>query len=228
MRRSITLVLAAALLAYGSGGFFEGRSRAGAQERGSSGGFTTAERARLAQGQLVERRRLERHGAYLYFGGTSFQTIDRPLDEVWRALRDPDHYRDLLPQVERTTIVERGVLSNVLRFDHAVSLVRASYHLRVNRDDARHDLAFELDTTRPNDIRAVRGFCQLAEWPGASPRTLVSWGILASLDDGLASDFLRPQLHDWMLRVPTTMRSFLHGRGRRMFVADSGQRSAHH
>ncbi len=226
MRRSILVTLAAALLAYGAWGSFEDGSRVGAEERGGGGGFTAAERTRLAEGRLVERRRLERHGAYLYFGGTSFQIIERPVDEVWRALRDPDHYRDLLPQVEHATVVERGVHTTVVRFEHAVSLVRASYHLRVLRDDSRHDLSFDLDTTRPNDIRAARGFCQLAEWPGASPRTLVSWGILASLDDGIASDFLRPQLHDWMLRVPTTMRTFLHGRGRGMFVADRGQGSS--
>ena len=80
-------------------------------------------------------------------------------------------------------------------------------------------MTFDLDPRRPNDVRAARGFLTLSRWPDDPDRTLVSWGILAAVDDGLVGDLVRPQLHDWMLRVPSTMRRYLHGAGRELFVA---------
>lgn len=191
-----------------------------------SRGFSDAEREVLAAGRLVAHRRMEHRGQLVHFGGTSFQTVDRPLDEVWRAVRDPANYRNLLPQVESVTVVSRGQDEGVIRIEHAYGLIRAAYHLRLRFDPSRHDLSFDLDPSRPNDVRSARGFMTLSEWPGDPGRTLVSWGILAAVEDGILGGLVRPQLHQWMLRVPTTMRSYLQGRGRTRFLADSGHGSS--
>jgi carbon monoxide dehydrogenase subunit G len=217
LRRTSQLIALALVLAAGAAG------RSGAQQGQS--GFSADERATLDSGRIVVRRRTERRGGLTHFGGTSFQRIDRPLDQVWRAVRDPSNYRSLLPQVESVRTVSRGEHEAVVRLEHAYSVVHAAYHLRVTFDDTRHDLSFDLDPRRPNDVRAARGFCSLQRWPGAEGSTLVSWGILAAVDDGLVGGIVRPQLHDWMLRVPTTMRSYLHGAGRERFLAD--RRGAH-
>ncbi|AKF05424.1 SRPBCC family protein [Sandaracinus amylolyticus] len=193
----------------------------GAQDRG----FSDAERSVLAAGRLIARRRVEQRGNLVHFGGTSFQTVDRPLTEVWRAVRDPANYRNLLPQVESVSVVSRGEHEGVIRIEHAYGLIRAAYHLRLRFADGRHDLTFDLDATRPNDVRSARGFMTLSEWPGDPGRTLVTWGILAAVDEGILGGLVRPQLHAWMLRVPTTMRSYLQGRGRSRFLADSGHAS---
>jgi carbon monoxide dehydrogenase subunit G len=192
----------------------------GAQDRSE---FSTAERATLEEGRLVAHRRMERRGDLIHFGGTSFQTVDRPLSEVWRAVRSPSTYRDLLPQVESVSVVARGESDAVVRVEHAYGVIRAAYHLRLRFDERARDVTFDLDATRPNDVRSARGFLTLTEWPTDPNRTLVSWGILAAVDDGFVGGIVRPQLHNWMLRVPTTMRSFLQGRGRTRFLADSGQ-----
>lgn len=194
----------------------------GAQQRSE---FSDAERAALAAGSLVAHRRMERRGDLVHFGGTSFQTVDRPLAEVWRAVRNPSTYRDLLPQVESVSVVARGTDDAVVRVEHAYGLIRAAYHLRLRFEARTRDVTFDLDPTRPNDVRSARGFLTLSEWPDDPSRTLVSWGILAAVDDGFVGGLVRPQLHNWMLRVPTTMRSFLQGRGRTLFLADSGQSS---
>lgn len=186
-------------------------------------GFSDSEREVLAAGRLIARRRMEQRGSLVHFGGTSFQTVDRPLEEVWRAVRDPENYRNLLPQVESVRVVSRGADEGVIRIEHAYGLIRAAYHLRLRFDGSRHDLTFDLDASRPNDVRSARGFMTLSEWPGDPGRTLVSWGILAAVEDGILGGLVRPQLHAWMLRVPTTMRSYLQGRGRSRFMADSGR-----
>jgi carbon monoxide dehydrogenase subunit G len=190
---------------------------------GGRSSFSDAERSTLGAGRLVSHRRIERRGEYVHFGGTSYQTVDRPLAEVWRAAREPSHYRDILPQVESVSVVSRAASEAVVRIEHAYGILRASYHLRVRYEEGAHSVSFDLDPRRPNDVHSARGFMHLTAWPDDPRRTLVSWGILASVDNGLVGGFVRPQLHDWMLRVPTTMRSYLQGRGRTLFLADSGQ-----
>ena len=211
-----TLVLAALATVLVVGASVVDRPLVGAQDSG----FSSSERRTLDAGRIVVRRRVEDRNGLLHFGGTSFQRIDRPIDEVWRAIREPSNYRSLLPQVESVRTVSRGDGEAVIRLEHAYSIVHAAYHLRVRFDDARRDLSFDLDSRRPNDVRAARGFCTLARWPGNDGSTLVTWGILAAVDDGLVGSLVRPQLHDWMLRVPTTMRSYLQGAGRRLFLAE--------
>jgi hypothetical protein len=191
------------------------RAEAGAE-------FSEAERNSLQAGRLVTRRRTERQGSTIHFGGTSFQTIERPLHEVWRAVRNPSMYRELLPNVHAIQVVERSADDAVVRFEHTYGPIRAGYHLRLTFSERSTDVSFVLDTSRPNDVRSARGFLTLSPWPNDPNRTLVSWGILAGVDDGFVSGLVRPQLHDWMLRVPTTMRRFLQGRGRTRFLADSG------
>ncbi len=182
-------------------------------------GFAEAERTQLVAGRLVSRRRTEHHDGRVFFGGTSFQAIDRAPDHVWRAVRDPEHFRDMLPRVEGIQVVARGDRFMVARFTHAYGVISASYHLRLTYDDEERDLTFRLDETRPNDVRSATGFLQVQTWPGRRDRALVTWGIMTSLDDGIVEGMLRPRLHEWMLRVPQTMRWFLHGRGRDLFMA---------
>lgn len=221
MRLTRRAVAVLALAALGLASLASLAPRGSAQDEGGEQ-FTDAERRALDAGRLVAHRRSERRGSLVHFGGTSFQTIDRPIEEVWRAVSDAATYRSLLPQVESVRVVARGEHDAVVRLEHAYGILRAAYHLRLRFDDDRYDLAFDLDTSRPNDVRSARGFLTLSEWPGDRRRTLVSWGILAAVDDGLVGGLVRPQLHHWMLRVPTTMRGYLEGAGRTRFLADSG------
>lgn len=185
-------------------------------------GFTAAERASLEAGRLVMRRREERRGALVHFGGTSFQVVDRPIVDVWLALQDPSSYRNLLPQVASVRTVRRVGREATVRLEHSYGLVHATYHLRFRFDPARHDVSFDLDPSLPHDIHSATGFATLSPWPGRDDRTLISWGILAAIDEGIVSAMIRPQIHDWMLRVPATMRAHLHGAGRTQYVADRG------
>lgn len=181
-----------------------------AQTEAQESGFSEGERAALEAGRIVIRRRTERHDGRNYFGGTSFQAVDRSPDQVWRAVREGTHFREMLPRVESVRVVARGDQHVIARFEHAYGLISAAYHLRLTYNDAHRDLTFRLDDTRPNDVRAATGFLEVRPWPGRRDRTLVTWGIMAALDDGIVEGMLRPRLHEWMLRVPQTMRSFLH------------------
>jgi carbon monoxide dehydrogenase subunit G len=172
-------------------------------------GFSSGERRAIASGELVERPSGESRGARQYLGGASYRVIDRPAAEVWQALNDSGNFRHMLPNTSESAVVQRYDDGVVLRIGHHYGLIGASYHLRLRyHDDTRH-LDFELDTSRSNDIAAARGFCEVSQYDGDVNRTLVTWA--ARVDPGAAIFLapLRPEIQRWVLRVPSTMRTYL-------------------
>ena len=213
---ALTLVAAAA-----SGG---GPARADDTDRG--GGFRDTERSALHDGRLVTRPREETRDGARFMGGTSFQVIDRPADEVWRALQDTAHYRHMFPQLEAAEVVAEDDSSTVVRFEHAAGPIHASYHLRLRFDEETRDISFDLDQERGGDLRAAHGFMTIRQYPRDEARTVLTWGLLADIGDGMLLDMVRGEIHRWMLRVPTTIRTYLHGRGRDLYHGEDEGRSS--
>lgn len=180
---------------------------AAAQERG----FTGEERRRLADGELILRPVARRRGTLRLVGGSSWQVIDRPAEVTWRALCDAGSYRRMLPAAQDARVVAHRPGQRVVRVSHAVGFVSARYHLRMRYDHDRRDIAFSLDESRPNDLRAAWGFISVAPFEGDPERSLLSFGVMADLGGGVLGGILRGQIHDWMLRVPSTIRDYLHG-----------------
>lgn len=172
-------------------------------------GFSSTERRAIATGELVERPSGDSRGARSYLGGASYRVIDRPADEVWQALHDAGNFRHMLPNTSESSVVQRHDDGVVLRIGHHYGLIGASYHLRLRYHDASRHLDFELDPSRSNDIAAARGFCELSQYDGDANRTLVTWA--ARVDPGPAIFLapLRPEIQRWVLRVPSTMRTYL-------------------
>ena len=110
-------------------------------------------------------------------------------------------------------IVSHRPGERVVRIRHAVGLVRAQYHLRMTYDHDQRDVAFRLDRQRPNDLRAAWGFLNVRAYEDDPNRSIVSYGVMADLGGGMLGSVLRGQVHDWLLRVPETVRHYLHGSG---------------
>lgn len=171
-------------------------------------GFTGAERRAIASGELVERPSVDARGAR-YLGGASYRVIDRPADEVWAALHDGGNYRYMLPNTSESTVVQTTEDGLVLRVGHHYGMVGATYHLRLRFDDAAQRLEFGLDPSRTNDIASARGFCELARYDADPDRTLVTWAARVDPGDSMFLDPLRGEIQRWVLRVPSTMRTYL-------------------
>ncbi len=177
-------------------------------------GFSADERRRLEAGELVVRPVARRRGALRLIGGSSWQVVDQPPEVTWRALCDAAHYDRMLPAAQDTRVVAHRPGQRVVRVEHAVGFVHASYHLRMRYDHERRDISFALDDRRPNDLRAAWGFLAVAPFEDDPARTLVSYGVMADPGGGVLGGIMRGQIHDWMLRVPSTIRAYLHGSGR--------------
>ncbi len=186
------------------------------QERAN--GFTADERERLEHGQLVARPVTRRRGSLRLIGGSSWQVVDQPLDVTWRALCDARSYRRMLPGADEANVVAHEPGQRIVRVSHAVGFVHASYHLRMSYDHDRHDISFRLDDRRPNDLRAAWGFISISRYQDDPSRTLVSYGVMADVGDGMLGGILRGQIHEWMLRVPTTIRDYLRGPAQRRYL----------
>jgi hypothetical protein len=207
----ISTALLASLLALGGAAI--------AQEAGAaSRDFTAEERQRLEAGDLVIRPMTRRRGSLRLIGGSSWQVVERSPSSTWRALCDPRSYRSMLPAAEDARVVAHRPGQRVVRVSHAAGFVRASYHLRMRYDHERHDIAFRLDEGRPNDLRAAWGFIGVAPYDGDSERSLVSYGVMADVGGGVLGGVMRGAIHDWMLRVPSTIRGYLHGSARHRYL----------
>ena len=181
--------------------------------------LTAQERRTLRQGHIVTRPSTERRGPLRLFGGTSYIVVDLPVDAVWRALTDrSSRYRHMLPQVHRAREISRnGDESREIRFEHEVGPIDASYVLRFEYDPDARTVVFRLAANHPHDIRAAWGFFRVR---ATGDRTLVSFGAMVDVGDGLLTGSLQSRLHEWVLKIPWTFKQYLEGSGRRHYVAD--------
>jgi hypothetical protein len=179
-------------------------SVAGAQ--GSGEAFTDAERQRLRAGELVVRNVSRREGRYRMVGGTSWQRVHAPLEQVWETLQDTSAYPRLIPALDRAVLVRDDDDTRLLHMRHSYSFATASYFARVTIDAERYHMRFDLDRSRPHDLRAGRGFISLSPYRGD---TIVSWGVLADVGGGVMMEVVGPLLDDWMLAVPRCVREYV-------------------
>ena len=168
--------------------------------------LTSAERRSLRQGELVVRAERSRQGETVTLGGTSYQVIDAPLADVWAAMHDVRSIRDMLPQVHSARQVANSATERSVALRHRRGPVDVRYTMVFQYDEANHTVLFRLDESRRHDIEAGWGFIRLASYRGS--KTLVSYGAMVGLRTGLISGALRPQLHEWVLKVPLTMKWF--------------------
>ncbi|MFK7991121.1 MAG: SRPBCC family protein [Sandaracinaceae bacterium] len=178
-----------------------------AQEGGA--GFAPAERERLLAGQLVRRPTTSREGSHRYIGGTSFQRVPAPQEQVWQMVLDEQVYPHLIPGLQEVRVIEREGNRSIMRLRHQYSFVNASYHAVVTVEARHHTVHFELDHSRPADIRDGRGFITVDSYRGGS---IVTWGVRADVGQGLLTGVFAPVIHDWILRPPHCIRGYARGR----------------
>jgi ribosome-associated toxin RatA of RatAB toxin-antitoxin module len=174
-------------------------------------GFSAGERARLAAGQLVTRAQERDQGDQVLIGGTAWQVINAPPEAVWRAVLDTQRYPNLLPQVVEARNVRQNEGERTIYVHHRHGVFDGSYYLNVQYQPEQRSARFQLDKTRENDIQEAWGFMTVHEYGGG--KSLLSFGIMADVGSGLITGLVRPQVHEWMLRVPQTIRRELEGGG---------------
>lgn len=186
-----------------------------AQDRSPAAPFTRAELARLARRELVVRPEMRALGGQRLVGGNAWVVVDAPPDAVWRAAIDFPRWVSFVPRLVSATVVRRGERP-LLRMRHVLGPVDATYSVELRVDAARRDLAFSLDRSQPHDIDAAWGYFTIR--PHGEARSVVVFGGMVDVGDGLVRLLFEERVHHWSLRLPDELRRWVESaEGRRRY-----------
>jgi len=193
-----------------------------ASGRAASDALTRHELGKLASGKLVVRTTEHRERGARYIGGSSWQVINAPPDVVWQAILDTRYYTRMMPQVHQAKLVKRTGKRRVVYIRHVTGPIDTSYYLIIDLDNERREIRFKLDETRDHDLRAAYGIYAIRSY--GRGKTLLAYSIKANIGGGLLSMLVEPLVHEWMLKVPWTVKRFVEGSGRWIYDFKSAAR----
>jgi hypothetical protein len=182
----------------------------------SSDTLTPADKDLLAAGELVMKHMNEQRGPLKLIGGQSWQVIDAPVDLAWRALSDLPSYNRIIPLATETIVRHQDGDEADLAIRQQWGPVDVRYVLQTTLDPDRRALVFRLDHSQDHDIRAGWGFIRLRSYKG--DQTLVSFGALVDIGDGVFVSIIRPAVRRDLLRIPTKFKRYVEGDGRLLYA----------
>jgi ribosome-associated toxin RatA of RatAB toxin-antitoxin module len=162
--------------------------------------LTTNDKKLLASGELVMKHKNEQRGAYKLIGGQSWQIIDVPVDVAWEALANLTDYKNFIPLVTQSDIKHRAGEEADLAIRQEWGPIDVRYVLQTTLEANRRSMVFRVDHSQAHDIRAGWGFMRVRPYKGN--RTLVSFGALVDIGDGVFVSIIRPAVRKDLLRIP--------------------------
>jgi hypothetical protein len=213
LRPTSGFVLACAALSLGIALIQVHSARAGVD----GGTFTPEEWRKLDAGETVIRPATRKQNGLRLMGGSSWQVIKADPSSVWRALLDTPRYHKMMPEVLEARLIHGDDSQRtVFMRQGARGVVEARYYLKVRVYEDRHDITFSVDDKKPHELlKAAWGFYTVRPYKGG--KTLLAYGVMADIGEGLLAGVMRNEVHDWMLRTPWMVKRFLEGSGRRLY-----------
>jgi ribosome-associated toxin RatA of RatAB toxin-antitoxin module len=175
----------------------------------SADALTTEDKKLLAKGELVMKQKNEQRGAYKLFGGQSWQIVDVPFDVAWSALTDLSGYKNFIPLATETNVSNQAGREADVAIRQQWGPIDVRYVLQTTLETDRGAVVFRVDHSQPHDIRAGWGFIRVRPYKGN--RTLVSFGALVDIGDGVFVSIARPAVRRDLLRIPYFLKKHLEG-----------------
>ena len=175
----------------------------------SSEELTVDEKMLLSKGELVMKEKNEQRGAYKLFGGQSWQIIDVPVDVAWAALKDLSGYKNFIPLATESVIKHEAGKEADLALRQQWGPIDIRYVLQTTVQNERGAVVFRVDHSQDHDIRAGWGFIRVRPYKGS--KTLVSFGALVDIGDGMFVSIVRPAVRRDLLRIPHFLKNHLEG-----------------
>lgn len=173
----------------------------------SSEELTVEDKMLLAQGELVMKEKNEQRGAYKLFGGQSWQIVDVPVDVAWTALKNLAGYKNFIPLATESNIQHESGEEADLAIRQQWGPIDIRYVLQTTVQKDRGAVMFRVDHSQDHDIRAGWGFIRVRPYKGS--RTLVSFGALVDIGDGMFVSIVRPAVRRDLLRIPHFFKNHL-------------------
>lgn len=178
-----------------------------------------SERRKLRAGEIVVRPKNEARGRLQLIGGTSYLIIDASPDEVWRAVRDAPNFHRMLPQAHTTEVLAQSDEHARVRLSHSYGPMATSYVLDLRYLNETRVMMFRLNERYAGGMEAGWGFIRIGSQ--SNGKTLVSFGAMVDIGQRLGTNLVKSQIHEWLLKVPLTMKWHLEGEGRSAYRADT-------
>lgn len=163
--------------------------------------LTGLEKARLAQGEsIVEPTSLVRD-EHRFVGGVAYRIVDADAARLSTIVRAPQRWRELLPRV--TDVELEGVDAHGrghVRLTHAFGPFSGSYSVVIAFSDKGHTARFWIDKTKENALSDGWGYVRLTPLPFG--KTLVTWGVLFDLGDGVTRSLFENKIQRLALEFP--------------------------
>jgi hypothetical protein len=127
-------------------------------------------------------------------------------------LEDVNSYRHVLPRTQSARRVGTTPHGDALvEVTQGTSLVSATYTMRLRHEESVDggalNVRFWLDPSRPHGIDDAWGFFRAQ--PLADGRTMLTFGVLVDMGDGLARDLFEERVRDLALGVPQLVKSYV-------------------
>ena len=159
------------------------------------------DKARLAQGESVVEPTTLRRDDHKFVGGVSYRIVDANEHAVSKIIRAPQRWRELLPRV---TDVQLGKIDEHgrghVRLTHAFGPFSGSYSVVIAFSDKGRSARFWIDKKQENALEDGWGYVRLTPLPGG--KTLVTWGVLFDLGDGLTRSLFEGKIQRLALEFP--------------------------
>lgn len=153
---------------------------------------------------IVRTQTLEREDRR-YVGGVTYAVVDASADEVSALVDDAAAWQRILPRTRSARRVGAAGGDVLVEVTQGTTLLSATYTIRVHRDG--DTIRFWLDPSRDHGIEDAWGYLR-AQPVAGSRRTLVTWGVLVDVGDGIVRDLFEDRIRALALTVPDRVRDW--------------------
>jgi ribosome-associated toxin RatA of RatAB toxin-antitoxin module len=178
--------------------------------------LTDEDKKLLAMGELIMKHKSEQRGSLKLIGGQSWQIVDVPVEIAWRALADLPGYKSFIPLVTESEIRHQIGGEADLAIRQQWGPIDVRYVLQATLEPEHRTMMFRVDHSKDHDIRAGWGFMRVR--PYKRKQTLVSFGALVDIGDGVFVSIIRPAVRKDMLRIPAYFKRHMEGEGRALYA----------
>ena len=163
--------------------------------------------SRLQQGKIVQRRTTQQRGELKLIGGQSWQVIDRSPEDTWELLvRTMEHHK-FIPGANESNLLSSSRKKKRTELIHTSGPISISYQIDLTFNSDKRTMMIQFVPNSSKHVRAGWGFAKIRPWH--NDQTLISFGMLIDIGEGLLTGFIRPAVQRWLLLVPSDIKRYV-------------------
>jgi hypothetical protein len=163
--------------------------------------FTDAETTRLANRESIIEPTTHFKNGQRYVGGIAYRIVDADADHISKVFRTPARWTEVLPRARDARLVKVDDNGQAhVRVTHQFGIFTSSYDVIIAFTEQGRFGRFWIDQHGDNDLADGWGFLRLTPLPAG--KTLVTWGVLFDVGEGVTRALFEAKMQRAALDVP--------------------------